>query len=198
MSYKTPIKPSLSLKGIDERIQQMQTAMDMSWLSQAFGLAERYVTSNNGTPFIFPACSEGNKIDPISMMPSDTYEAFCFWVKEPVAGIESLIEYPNRNPLKTYSISCIFYMDLRRVDTAEVFKVTQCKVREDIYNFFNNVNVDGKLVYTGSVEDDITQIYKDYSIEQIDNVKKAFPRWAIRLNFDLLIRDDCYSLNSYT
>lgn len=192
MSYKDPLKPTMSaLKGIDKKIEDIKDQMSFSWLTEAFGLADRVIVDEA----IVPACFEGNRVDPISMMPSDLYKAFCFWVKNPeVTEVQS--EYPNRFPIHTYAVGCIFYMDIRRIDNTLTYKETKSKIREDIYDFFNNVHFAGKLTYVGAVEDDLSLIYDGFS--EIDGRWKQYPKWAIRINFLLSFRDECYSTNTYT
>jgi hypothetical protein len=192
MSYKNPITPSLtSLKGVDKKIEDIRTQMSFTWLEEVFGLADR-VRHNDG---FIPVCFEGNRVDPISMLPSDIHKAYCFWIKEPSATAETGNNYPNRNPILTYNVSCIFYLDIRRIDNTLTYKETKSKIREDIFNFFNNVHLAGELTYTGCVEDDMDAIFADYTI---DETYKMYPKWAIRLNFELSFRDGCYTTNTYS
>ncbi len=190
MSYKDPIIPTMpALKGIDLKIEDIRTQMTFSWLDKAFGLADRVVKGGE----VIPAVFEGNKVDYLSMMPSDIYKSFCFWVK----GDESAIGQPyvNRNPIHTYPVSCIFYMDIRRIDNVLTYKETKSKVREDIFDFFNNLHLDGRLTYVGTIEDNMALIYDGFVF---DDKWKMYPKWAIRINFELSFRDGCYSTNTYT
>lgn len=203
MSYKNPTIPSLTLKGIDLKIQDIQEQMSdsLSWLDKAFGLADRFVKEKDGD-YIFPGVFVSNKVDPLDMMPSDLYPAMSFWTKEPLGAIDNLDEWPVNNALMTYAVSCIFYMDIRQIDNTMTWKETKSKLREDILYFFANVQFKGKLVRTGIVDDDITLVYDGFSLNQIDNEWKEFPKWACRVNFELSFYehrdpDECYTANTY-
>jgi hypothetical protein len=200
MSYKTPVIPTLTLKGLDSKIQTIQTklASDLSWLSKSFGLADRIVELKNDKPYVYPAVFESNTIDPISLMPSDAYSAFCFWTKTGDSVINPNDNFAPKNPIIRQNVSCIFYMDIHRIDTVFAYKGTKSKITEDIFNFFNKVNVSGQLVAKKFTEDDITKVYEGFSLEQLDNKFKMYPRWACRMDFELSYRDSCYVNNTYT
>lgn len=192
MSVKTPLNPTLTLKGIDLKVQDIRPSF--SWLEKSFGLADRIVEKEGYT---YPAVFESNQIDPISMMPCDAWKSFCFWVKDNKASVDNNIDFPPRNPIVTYKVACIFYMDIKRIDTG-IYKETKTQIREDIFNYFNKVKLAGQLVLTEVVEDDLTKIYEGFSLEQVDNKFKMYPKWAIRFNFELSYRDTCYSTNTYS
>jgi hypothetical protein len=202
MSYNNPINPSaLTLKGIDKKIQAFQTELDadLSWLDKSFGLADRIVEVKDEKEYIYPAVFESNTADPLQMFPNDKWKAFCFWVKNSIVKTEdqSNVTY-KRNPILTYNVSCIFYMDIHRIDNSLTYKETKSKIVEDILDFFNDVKVAGVLNLTQFIEDDITKIWDGFSIDQVDNRFKIYPKWACRLDFELSFRNGCYSTNSYT
>ena len=183
MSYKNPVIPTISnLRGVDREIESIKNAMSFTWLGKAFGLADRVSVGDQ----VYPACFEGNRMDPVSMMPSDLYKSFCFWVKEPQAAITGR-EYPFRSPIYNYRVSCIFYMDIRRLSTLP-YKLIKSRIREDIFDFFNNLS--GRLEYIDSIEDEFDRIYDGY---EVDQAFMMFPKWAIRLNFILSFREECYN-----
>jgi hypothetical protein len=82
MSLKTPIIPTLTLKGLEAKIQIIRLKMSGgAWLDKSFGLADRIVEMREDKPYIYPAVFESNVKDPIPMMPSDIYKSFSFWVR---------------------------------------------------------------------------------------------------------------------
>lgn len=199
MSYKTPIIPSLTLKGLSRKIQEIQSrlASDLSWLSKSFGLADRIVEYREGAEYVYPAVFEGNTIDPISLMPSDLYQSYCFWVYDD-SEFDTNSDFPTKNPIITNNVSCIFYMDIRRIDNVMAYAGTKSKIIEDIFHFFNTVNVSGRLIPVRFIENDITEVFSGYSLDQVDNVFKAYPKWACRMDFEFSYRDACYTSNTYT
>lgn len=200
MSYKTPTVANLTLKGIDKRLQDISSHMTaLTWLTYAFGLADRSVELRDGDAYIYPACYVSNTQDPINVMPSDNYKAFCFWTKEP----EGKFDY-NKGPARMYyDVSCIFYVNLERVDATANYKETKTKIRQDILTFFNreiNKGV-GVLRLKSIIDDDITEVYKDFSVDQIDNRFRMLPKYACRLDFELSFIQDCsvgYNTYGYT
>jgi hypothetical protein len=200
MSYNSPIIPVLTLKGVDAKIQEVQIKLDagLSWVVKCFGLADRIVETRNDKPYIFPAVFESNVKDPINLMPSDAWNSYCFWIKHPESKIEDVGDSVAKMLIKTYEVSCIFYLDISKIDNVLTYKETKSKFIEDIFNFFDTVHLSSQLVPTKFIEDDITEIFKGFTIDQVDNKWKMYPKWACRIDFDLSFRDGCYSTNTYS
>jgi hypothetical protein len=198
VSYKSPVIPTLTLKGVDKRIQSIQLLMhSLSWLTKSFGLADRIVEEKEGKPYVYPATFETNIIDPIPLMPGDVWNSFSFWVKTGDAVIDVQDDIASKNPLIKYDISCIFYIDIRKISPSGNYKETKSKLIEDIFHFFNNVHINGILTQKKFIEDDIVQVYKGFTLDQVDNKFKMYPKWSCRMEFELIFRDDCYVTNTY-
>ena len=196
MSYKNPTIPSLTLKGLDKKIQEIQVLLtSLSWINKSFGLVDRIVGEKDGQPYIYPATFETNTIDPVNVLPSDTWGTYTFWTAGD-SDFDLNIDFPPKNPIITVPVSCIFYMDIRKIDSTTNYKETKSKVKDDIFNFFNKVQVN-RLIPTAFIEDDITRVFAGFSIEQVDNKFRMYPKWACRMDFDFSYRDDCYVLNTY-
>jgi hypothetical protein len=196
MSYKTPNIPSLTgLKGIDKKIHDIASHMiDIPWLSYSFALANRDVSFVDGKEYVIPTCYQDlNVKDPLSMMPSDLYQAFSFWTKEPEA------KFDENSTRMLYQISCIVFCDLRNIAPTNNFKLTKSKIREDLLRFFRTHENGGfgQLNITSIIDDDITQIYKGFTLSQIDNKFRMLPKYAIRLNFDFSFLHECDNYNTY-
>lgn len=187
MSYKNPIIPGTTLKGIDAKIALINAKMSFTWLEKVFGIADRMVDKDER---VFPGVFEGDRVDPIDLSPSDLYSAFCFWVKGD-ADVEN--EIGIISPVVSYPVGCIFYVDLKQVGVS--YKSTMTKIREDIHNFFNTLYFPGQLAYIGTTEENLADIYEGFTVDEIDNIYKEYPKWAYRVNFDLSFRDDCYTTN---
>jgi hypothetical protein len=196
MSYKTPAYSTLTgLKGIDKRIETIAGHMtDLTWLSYSFGLAERDVNIKDGKENIIPTIYQNlNSKDPLSLMPSDLYDAFSFWVKEP-EGI-----FREEATRLRYKVSCIFFCDLKQIAPDDNYKVTKTRICQDILKFFRiheNAGF-GQLNILSIIDDDITQVYKGFTISQIDNKYRMLPKYAIRVNFDYSFLNECDVYNKY-
>jgi uncharacterized protein YktB (UPF0637 family) len=199
MSLKTPIIPTLTLKGLDAKIQVIQLKMitSLSWLNKSFGLSDRIVEMRGDQIYVYPAAYESNVKNPIPMTPSDIYSAFSFWVKNGDTTFELNENFPPKDPLIKHLVSCIFYIDIHKIDDTVSYKETKSKLIEDIFHFFNTVQVAGMLVAKRFIEDDITKVYDGFTLDQIDNKFKMYPKWCCRMDFELTIRDDCYVANTY-
>ena len=200
MSLKVPIIPSLTLKGLDKKIQAIQEQIDddLVWVTKSFGLADRIVEMRDEKPYVYPAVFESNTKDPIPMTPSDIYTAFSFWVRSGETTFIFNDNFPPKNPLVKYLVSCIFYLDIHKIDATTSYKETKSKLTEDIFHFFSNVYIDGQLVVKRFIEDDITKVYEGFTLDQFDNKFKMYPKWCCRMDFELITRDECYTTNIYS
>jgi len=126
-------------------------------------------------------------------MPNDIPDAFCFWVKEDV-------KYSKNNPARTYcNISCIFFMDLRQIAPTHNFAVTKTKVKQDIVEFFRVHHYAGFGVINPLkiTDDDLTQVYKGFTVSQLDNIYRQLPKYALRFDFEFAFLNECPVSNTY-
>ena len=192
MSYESPNIATYTLKGIDSRIQTIQRAMaSLSWLEYSFGLAERIVELKDEKEYVYPAAYESGSLDPLSMMPTDAWDSFSFWTKSEESKFEKTENTQPMLSLMKYNVSCIFYMDFNDIATGRSYKEVKAEVIEEIFDFFSNVKLSGQLIPLRFVEDDITKVYEGFTIEQVDNLVKMYPKWACRMDFELNFWGEC-------
>jgi hypothetical protein len=92
----------------------------------------------------------------------------------------------------TTEVHFTVFANLGRIDNYNSMYVTRSKMRQDIINTLSNkIYGDFKLIPLRIYENDMTQIYSDYSIDQIDNIKKQLPFWAIKVECELSYVADC-------
>ncbi len=195
MSYNNPIVPTFTgLKGLELRIQNLQTylAANITWIEYFFGLADRLTRQSGDETVVFPAAWMANKTDPFDCLPSDVYN-FCFWVADDVADVEHSDEFAIRKDnLITQDVSVIFFVNLKDISSTVSYNVTRSSCRNQLMNVLNAVTgIDAAFRVEEYIENDIEDIYKDFSFEAIDNNKKELPFWAIRINGKLSFRPDC-------
>ena len=152
----------------------------------------------NKKEYIYPAIYQDiNAKDLISLMPSDLNQAFAFWIKESEADF-SINDF--KRPI--YKVSCIFYCDLKNIAPTQNWKLVKSNIRQDILEVFRTHQFAGigVLQILSIVDDDITEVYKGFSVDQLDNKYKIYPKYAIRLNFDFTFLMECIngSYNSYS
>ena len=195
MSYKNPTVPTFTgLKGLELRIQNLQTylAANITWLEYFFGLADRLTRQAGEDTVIFPATWLENKTDPFDCLPSDVYN-FCFWTADDVSEVSYSDEFAVRKDnLVTQEVSLIIFVNLKDISSTVSFNVTRSACRNELMNVLNSVmGIDAVFVAKEYIENDIEEIYSEFSFEAIENNKKELPFWAIRVNGELSFRPDC-------
>ena len=201
MSYRTPNIPTLTtLAGIDRKLQDISALMPSSvaggipWLTYAFGCSDRIIEYKDKKEFVYPTCYQDlNSKDPISMMPNDNYQSFCFWTSNKGT------EYKKNPAREYYNISCIFFMDLRRIAPTDNFKATKTKIMDDIIEWFRKHKYawNGVATIKTYTDDDITEVYKGFSVNQLDNNLIQIPKYAAKVEFDYSNIIECPVSNSY-
>ena len=200
MSYVTPVVPTfLGLKNIEAKVQEMQAiiAANLPWLNYSFGLADRFVEQGEDGARIYPAAFMTNG-DPYDCMPNDRH-AFSFWRIADPTTLEHFDENAyERWPYMLTEIDFILFANIQRIDNNLSMYITRSKLRQDIINTLSNkMKGSYKLVPLTVFENDITEVYSGYSTEQIDNIMKQLPYWAIRVNCQLRYISDCPVPNAY-
>jgi len=203
MSYVVPTVPTFSgVKNIERVVQIMQqvVADNLVWLAYSFGLAERFVEKTEEGVYVYPATFMTAQ-DHFDCLPNDRVPAFSFWkLNDPTDLVHFDEDSYDRWPMVESDIDFIVFANLKRIDNQVSQYVTRSKMRQDIINALSNkMTGNYKLVPRSIYENDMTEIYSGYSIEQIDNLKKQLPYWAIRVNCTLKYVAECDdSGNNYT
>lgn len=204
MSYVAPVVPTfLGLKNIEARVQDMQAiiAANLTWLDYSFGLVDRHVEAGEDKAYAYPAAVMQNG-DPYDCMPNDRH-AFSFWkTSDPTTMEYSDPNAYERWPHITVPIDFVVFANINRVDNKLNPYITRSKMRQDILNVLSNkMGGNFKLTPVAIFENDMAEIYSDYSIEQIENIKKQLPYWAIRVECELTFISDCgpnaYAVGTY-
>ena len=201
--YKVPSIPTFTLKGIDNKIQQLQVILTgLSWLDYSFGLCEHAHRKEGERTINYPAQWINNKTDYVDLrpFPNDTY-SYCFWDMEDPADVQygQEQEYAKRKYAHyQYPVACIFVMDLNLIDNTSTFNETKSKLREDIMNKFETglITFDAHFWPEKIYEKDITQIFKGFTIDKPDEWK--FPYQAFRIEGQLLFKRACLVSNTFT
>lgn len=195
MSYRNPTVPTFSdLKGLELRIQNLQSYLsaNITWIDYFFGLADTLTRQSGENTVTFPAAWISNKEDPFDCLPSDKYN-HCFWIAADVADISHADEFAiGKDNLITQDVSLIVFVNLSTISSSVSYNVTRSQCRNELMNDLNAVyGIDATFVPTEYIENDIEEIYREFSFEAIDNNKKELPFWAIRVNGKLSFRPDC-------
>lgn len=196
MSYHKPIVPQFTgMKNIDSVVEGLQEGISqLSWLTYSFGLADRFVEQGEAGPYVYPATfMEG--IEHFDCLPNDNAPAFSFWrVVDPVLFIYDDEDAFERWPVVETTIDVIVFANLAKTTSSTNYHTTRSAYRQQLINILtNNMLGDFKLIPESMFENDITQVYEGYSINQVDNVKKQLPYWAVRVRCTLKYLSECES-----
>lgn len=206
--YKIPNIPTFpQLKGIDLKIQSLQTILsdNLSWLQYSFGICERMKKTVNDEEITIPAGFAANRSDYIDLrpFPDDSWNSYSFWDMEDPADVKydnTEAQYSKRQFAHyLYNISCIFVIDVNKIDTNYTFKENKSRMREDIADCFetNLIDFDSHFWINQIFERDIEEIFKGFTIEQPERIMK-YPLIAFRFECFLLFKRACPVNNIYS
>lgn len=203
MPYKVPNIPSFTLKGVDDKIQDLQVILtSLTWLDYSFGLCEHAHRIEDGSVINYPAQWVNNRSDYIDLRPfPDDFYSYSFWDVEDPAGVEYNNDEVNaakrKFALYRYNVAAIFVLDLKQLDFDTSYNETKSKLREDIVNKFETglLGFNAHFWVTAIYEHDITQIFKGFTIDKPEEFK--YPYQAFRIEGELLFKRACPVSNTY-
>ena len=202
--YKKPQIPTFTLKGVDDKIQDLQVILTgLDWLDYSFGLCEHASREEDGETTTYPAQWINNKTDYIDLrpFPMDIY-SYSFWDIEDPGEIQynnEGVQYGKRRFAHyLYNAACIFVMNIKQIDNTSTFNETKSKIREDIINRFETAMITFDSFFTPQriIEHDIVQIFKGFKIDKPEAWK--FPYQAFRVEGELLFKRACPVSNTYS
>ncbi len=196
MSYHKPRVPLFTgMKNIDSVVEKLQDGISrLSWLTYSFGLADRFVEQGETGPYVYPATFLED-IEHFDCLPNDNAPAFSFWrVVDPTLFVYDDEDAFERWPVVEATVDVIVFANLAKVGKGKDYHTIRSGFRQQLINTLTNeMQGDYKLIPESMYENDITQVYEGYSINQVDNVKKQLPYWAIRVRCTLKYLSECES-----
>lgn len=169
-------------KGLKEKI---------SWLDVAFGRAERIVKEMNGRKLYLPAIYTGHDRvanEYLELSPDAKIGNFCFfWMLDP----QRVIWRPNVQSTFKEPFALIFWFDLRKVYHG-VDNRNIAALEAEILNVIN-----GKFrIFKGAIRIDkvyhlAENIYKEFSLDAVDNQFLMHPYAGFRLEGELIYDAPC-------
>lgn len=193
MAKRPQIRTFTNLKGIDKEVQDIQNLMSFTWLDYSFGVAETLVRDGVSA---FPAFFNTNKSDPQDLRPNDNWGAYAFWTySTPLTstyadGVDRM-KYRKRNVLRTQEISCIFYMNLKKI-TSDDYKVKKTAIRQDIENFFDSLtSYKGMVIPDQLIDYDIKEVFNGFDLGDLPERWFYLPYYAVRVDMEIQFYSDC-------
>jgi hypothetical protein len=191
MAYQLPTVPiPPSPVFLDKAIAEIQTALGgISWLSYAFGRSYIKVEMASGTETRVPMVYKGSS-EYLPVQFNDNLQAQSFFE----VGDEELEGDYDQYILNYYKIptSLIVWANLKKIDS----------VKGDLYYFAEELKRDVRVALRDAIllysqvtitriEEDIDRIFENYTFTQIEKQYFSYPYVAFRINFDLVISEEC-------
>lgn len=176
---------------LDRALQDIQKMllMKLTWLDFAFGRSYRLVEREpNGRKFIYPAVYKGNG-DYISLLPNDNFGNFSwFEIYDP----QKITNTTPMSPRYTVDGAIVFWYNLSSIYGDDTVLHTE-EIKNEILKALTtpgSIKASGRLVIN-NIYEQLENIYKDYSIENVSDNYMMYPYAGIRIEFTLTVEELC-------
>lgn len=195
MSTNAPIIPNpVMLDAVIGEIQQGLTD-NISWLDAAFGRSQRLTKMMNGKRIVTPNvyCGGWNGHGPndyIEVSPDSKIGNFTFFeIEDP----QTITPGPWAREIKT-PFGLIVWVDLTRVYNTDTNRNTE-RLKADILHVLNGRAgwhlTNGRIV-VNRIWERVENIYKGYTLSEIDNQFLMHPFWGMRVDGLLEYNELCH------
>ena len=195
MSTNAPIIPNPVM--LDAVIGEIQTGLtdNISWLDAAFGRAQRLTKMMNGKRIVTPNvyCGGWNGHGPndyIEVSPDSKIGNFTFFeIEDP----QTITPGPWAREIKT-PFGLIVWVDLTRVYNTDANRNTE-SLKAEILHVLNGRAgwhlTNGRIV-VNRIWERVENIYKGYTLSEIDNQFLMHPFWGMRVDGLLEYNELCH------
>ena len=183
---------------IDSALEKMAKALkdNIGWLDATFGHAQRLTATIEGKKYVTPNVYVGNstgrgKNDYLPLLPDSHIGNFSFFlIDDP-----EQIEWQQFQQMKTTTpISLIVWFDLRHVYDSSTNRNTE-KLKAQILYELNGRNtgfaVNGGRIVISKIWERAENIYKGFTIDEIDNQFLMHPYGGFRFDGTLELETPC-------
>ena len=195
MSTNAPIIPNPVM--LDAVIGEIQTGLtdNISWLDAAFGRSQRLTKMMNGKRIVTPNvyCGGWNGHGPndyIEVSPDSKIGNFTFFeIEDP----QTITPGPWAREIKT-PFGLIVWVDLTRIYNTDTNRNTE-RLKADILHVLNGRAgwhlTNGRIV-VNRIWERVENIYKGYTLSEIDNQFLMHPYWGMRVDGLLEYNELCH------
>lgn len=176
---------------LDKVLQDIQKVLSekLPWLNYAFGRSYKLVEhQTEGSKFTYPAAYIGNS-EYISLVPNDNFGNFSWFdIYDP----QKITQVVQSLPQYTFSGALVFWYNLDSIYGDNTFINTE-EVKEEVLSVLTSpglIKTIGRVSITEICERH-ENIYKGYSLENIDNQFFMYPYAGLRIEFTLTTRELC-------
>lgn len=181
------IKETQSPELIDRVLQEVRKGLKerLVWLDHAFGRVQRLSREINGKNYRVPGIYV-DKNDYLEVLPDSRIGNFSFFT---IDDPQTMLWEPNvRGSLKA-KYSLIFWFDLRKIPGAE--HRNSERVKSDILKALNDLKLSCGRIDVEQIYEQAENIYKGFTIQEIDNQFLMHPFAGFRFTGILNINESC-------
>jgi len=176
MNYPIYDSPKL----IDLALLDIQTnLLTLSWLTNAYGRSKKLVSGK----VIYPAVYKGSG-EYKSLFPDKNSSYSFFTIDDP----QDYDWRPNVKGLLTVKLSLIFWFDISKIEALDERNTEYLK--DEILTLLNKGYKHGSLELT-KVYEDADNIFKGYSIKEINSQYMMYPYAGFRFEGTLKVKQSC-------
>lgn len=185
---KAPVLPNPQL--IDKVFGYIQNGLtsNIGWLDVAYGRAQKIVAEINGKKLSTPNVYSGIGNDYLPVSPDSNIGNFSFfWVDDP----QSVNWMPNQGGTIQTSFSLIFWFDLRRVYNTDSNRNTEALKVQILQTLNGGFRIPDGKIKINRIYEQAANIYRGFTLDEIDNQFLMHPFAGFRFDGDLLINQPC-------
>jgi len=176
---------------VDAVIGKLQTLFgSLPWLTHSFGRSYIKKTNRDGSEFSEPWVYQSNG-EYYSVEFNDNLQAMSFFE----VGTQTINGDFERNVTNYYDIDLgvIFWVNLKRIDSTKgaTYYFTE-QLKKDIRDKLTNQIPKGVRLSIGSIQEDIDDIFSNYSFNQLDQKDYfSYPYASFKFNLTATVPESC-------
>lgn len=175
----------------DYAVAELQTelAANISWLTSAFGKAQRRVKVVDGRESRFPAVYSGAG-DYLSMLPDAHLGNYC-WLD--VGDYQEIQDNPRlyRQAKVRAAVGLVFWLDLRTAYPSDYENRTVEHAKADVITAIRAIRLSRSSLVVDRVAERAENIYRGYDHGEIEGQFLMFPYTGFRLEGEMVINEQC-------
>jgi len=191
MAYATPTVPiPPNPVFIDATIVELQTLLgSITWLTYSFGRSYVKEEMRSGEltkqPFVYKGSAEY-----LPVQFNDNLQAQSFFE----VGSQTIVGDFDQFTVNYYSvpISIIVWANLKKIDGAKGANYYFAEqLKKDVRDKLRNAMLIGARVVIKSIDENLNDIFSNYTFEQIEKQYFSYPYVAFKFNLELTIEEEC-------
>jgi len=191
MAYATPTVPiPPNPVFIDATIAELQTLLgSITWLTYSFGRSYVKEEMRSGEltkqPFVYKGSAEY-----LPVQFNDNLQAQSFFE----VGSQTIVGDFDQFTVNYYSvpISIIVWANLKKIDGAKGANYYFAEqLKKDVRDKLRNAMLIGARVVIKSIDENLNEIFSNYTFEQIEKQYFSYPYVAFKFNLELTIEEEC-------